>query len=570
MKSSAAETAAQVTVEEIMQMPTFVGARVLAGSDGIARAVRSVTVADVPRITDWLSGDDFVHCVGKLFIEDGRRISDDRIAVWARSLCDAGASCIAVKIGRFVSEVPQALLKVGDAYAVPVIELPESLTQGEVTGCVLRAVQRKAEEAERRATAAFAELCSMMVGPHSLDEVATKLAGFLDNPVLVENDDLEFMAASKPGSEREAGALSTRRSRVELDRLRLELPRTGIRAIDAHGDVPAQCIACVPGRSERIGYLSVLVCNRALTDADMHLLETCVGAFAIDMGQREMAHSAMFQARGRFFSTLTSTPFSKIEAARAADMIGFDYRGEYCVVVIAPQGSRDALTPQDSKYGLFGNKAVKAADSFLRGYGSEGEQVFVCACDRGIAVIGERSFRDIDEIEGLVRLLLKSITLADPSRTVIAGVGGFGEGITGIRRSALEAFDVLKCISDFALTDEVVSYNRLGRYALLASLLRDVEGARSYCLGILSQIIDHDRREGSEFLRTLEAYLKYNGGNTDAATELIVHVNTVKYRMGRIRELLPIEIDSFDGRCAVWLALKLYRHLDWDDETSPS
>ena len=139
----------------------------------------------------------------------------------------------------------------------------------------------------------------------------------------------------------------------------------------------------------------------------------------------------------------------------------------------------------------------------------------------------------------------------------------------GIRRSALEAFDALKCISDFALTDEVVSYGRLGRYALLASLLRDAEGARSYCLGILSPIIEHDRREGSDLLRTLEAFLKYNGGNTDAAAELIVHVNTVKYRMGRIRELLPIEIVSFDGRCAVWLALKLYRHLDWDDGTSP-
>lgn len=54
----------------------------------------------------------------------------------------------------------------------------------------------------------------------------------------------------------------------------------------------------------------------------------------------------------------------------------------------------------------------------------------------------------------------------------------------------------------------------------------------------LGGVVEHDRQHRSDLVRTLDAYLKERGSATRAAAALHVHVNTVYYRLERLRELL--------------------------------
>ncbi|GAA3987695.1 PucR family transcriptional regulator [Thermobifida alba] len=64
-------------------------------------------------------------------------------------------------------------------------------------------------------------------------------------------------------------------------------------------------------------------------------------------------------------------------------------------------------------------------------------------------------------------------------------------------------------------------------------------------------------RSAPELLASLRAYLAASGRWDAAAESLGVHRHTLRYRIARIRELLPGDLDDPDYRAELWLALRM-------------
>ncbi|WP_344089833.1 helix-turn-helix domain-containing protein, partial [Nocardiopsis composta] len=64
------------------------------------------------------------------------------------------------------------------------------------------------------------------------------------------------------------------------------------------------------------------------------------------------------------------------------------------------------------------------------------------------------------------------------------------------------------------------------------------------------------RRSAADLLASLRAYLAASGRWDAAAESLGVHRHTLRYRINRIRELLPGDLDDPDYRTELWLALR--------------
>lgn len=74
---------------------------------------------------------------------------------------------------------------------------------------------------------------------------------------------------------------------------------------------------------------------------------------------------------------------------------------------------------------------------------------------------------------------------------------------------------------------------------------------------LLSRIISSDRESGGEYARTLAAYLRAFKDRRRAAEALHVHVNTVSYRVDRLREEYGLDLDD-DGQCrSLMLAVEI-------------
>jgi DNA-binding PucR family transcriptional regulator len=66
------------------------------------------------------------------------------------------------------------------------------------------------------------------------------------------------------------------------------------------------------------------------------------------------------------------------------------------------------------------------------------------------------------------------------------------------------------------------------------------------------------------FTRTLAAYLAHDLHISEAAVELHVHPNTLRYRIRRFEELSGLRLERVDDLVAVWWALQYERITDRD------
>ncbi|KOV84474.1 PucR family transcriptional regulator [Nocardia sp. NRRL S-836] len=73
---------------------------------------------------------------------------------------------------------------------------------------------------------------------------------------------------------------------------------------------------------------------------------------------------------------------------------------------------------------------------------------------------------------------------------------------------------------------------------------------------LLGPVLDYDAEHGSDLVGTLRVFLDRGGSWTAAAQKLHVHVNTLRYRVGRVEELLGVDLAEFEVRVDLFLALQ--------------
>ena len=73
---------------------------------------------------------------------------------------------------------------------------------------------------------------------------------------------------------------------------------------------------------------------------------------------------------------------------------------------------------------------------------------------------------------------------------------------------------------------------------------------------LLGPVLDYDAEHGSDLVGTLKVFLDCSGSWTAAAARLHVHVNTLRYRVGRVEGLLGVDLAEFEVRVDLFLALQ--------------
>jgi DNA-binding PucR family transcriptional regulator len=133
------------------------------------------------------------------------------------------------------------------------------------------------------------------------------------------------------------------------------------------------------------------------------------------------------------------------------------------------------------------------------------------------------------------------------------GVGTTSEAaaVVGCVQSAQHAREVAAASADRIA---VRTSADTGSAAVLLSVVPD--GLRAaYARRVLGAVIDHDTRTDAGLLDTLRAYLDHDGSWSRTADALHVHVNTVRYRVGRVEALTDRDLGTTEDRTDVFVAL---------------
>jgi DNA-binding PucR family transcriptional regulator len=76
-------------------------------------------------------------------------------------------------------------------------------------------------------------------------------------------------------------------------------------------------------------------------------------------------------------------------------------------------------------------------------------------------------------------------------------------------------------------------------------------GAKVAELGPLGALRAHDETSKAGYADTLYEWLRHPGDPRAAARELRIHPNTLRYRMRKLLELVPLDLDDPDVRLAL-------------------
>ena len=79
---------------------------------------------------------------------------------------------------------------------------------------------------------------------------------------------------------------------------------------------------------------------------------------------------------------------------------------------------------------------------------------------------------------------------------------------------------------------------------------------RSFRDRLLGPLAEYDRRHSAELLPTLRSFLACDGSWSACASRMYVHVNTVRYRIGRIEALTGRDLSALADRVDFFLALR--------------
>jgi DNA-binding PucR family transcriptional regulator len=79
---------------------------------------------------------------------------------------------------------------------------------------------------------------------------------------------------------------------------------------------------------------------------------------------------------------------------------------------------------------------------------------------------------------------------------------------------------------------------------------------RSFRERLLGPLAEYDARHHAELLPTLRSFLACDGSWSACASRMYVHVNTVRYRIGRIEELTGRDLSALPDRVDFFLALR--------------
>lgn len=127
------------------------------------------------------------------------------------------------------------------------------------------------------------------------------------------------------------------------------------------------------------------------------------------------------------------------------------------------------------------------------------------------------------------------------------------EGLRGALEEARHARRVAA-----ARTDRVsgAGHEELASHVLLLPFVPD-DVRRAFTDRLLAPLREYDRRHRSELVPTLEAFLEADGSWTRCASRLHVHVNTLRYRVGRIEQLTARDLSRLEDKLDFFLALRM-------------
>ncbi|MBA2414407.1 MAG: PucR family transcriptional regulator ligand-binding domain-containing protein [Geodermatophilaceae bacterium] len=527
-----------LAVREVLDVSSLTRARLLAGEGGLDRIVERLNVMEVPDVLPWVKPHE-------LLLTTGYPLRDTPAALTGLvgALDDRGLAALAIKLGRYIDELPEAMLAEADRRDFPVILLPDDVGFDDILNQVLTGILNRQAAALARYDEVHRALVQIVLAGGGLDEVAVETASLLGGAVLLVGIDGRVLATAGPPADLEAA----RAAAAEVH----NAPGTGKIGASFPDRDRFASVPVVAGTLDH-GRLVAFRRDGALGSGAVTILERAATVAALVITQR-LAVSAV---ESKYQSDLVRDLVEgrAIDAARLLTQsrsFGWDLERPLVVVVSELEPPASAGTERQEtveRLAVLWRSAVRSWDPVAAVVAFSDEVVTLLGADDDA-----RARRVVEAVAARVGGELRR-----RGWKFSVGIGRVCHGLAALPAGYAQARRSVQVGRQMHGPGEIAHFNDLGVFRLL-SLVPEGEELRSYVGEVLGPLAWSDDAEAVDLRETLQVLLETNLNVAEASRRLHFHYNTLRYRIGKLeRTLGPFSQDP-DLRLNLMLALQVIR-----------
>ena len=552
-----------ITVAEALQLHQLSKAVVLAGHTGLDRVIRSVTVMDSPESRDWIRG-------GELVLSNIHMTRDTPATQTAliRDLAERGVSALGIKARRYVSELPPGMLELANELGLPVIEMPHDSDWVDIITPLLTEIISRQEarlEASRTSGERFTALALAGAG---LPEICAALRDLVRSPCAVLDAAGKLAAQATTGQADGVGGLYPVDIPWEQLAAHLKLPSPDGRRTQVELDGRTWGLGVVPlAAGEQLHGHFLLLLDEAVVNAGgaMMALGQASIVVTLEMVKRQ---AVLERERGYRVEFLLDLLRGNIESrdvavSRARGLGDWNLDVPHAIMVVdldRPDRCYLQHEHKEDRVRWANAEFIEAVTSSARTlspgviWAEQSDSVAllfpVGGWRRGLKAAAPR------ELKAIARTLKTQIQMRLGDVTVSIGFGRVQPDVMQWSVGHREARLALDYGRRLWGRNIVAYYGDLGTYRLLLGAT-DLDEAQGFSREALEGLDAQPQGRRDEMLRTLDCYFGRNRSVSTAAEELSVHVNTVRYRLRRVRELTGLDPQSAEDALTLEMALRV-------------
>lgn len=527
-------------LKELISLPIYANAKVVAGHDGMTNSVQSVNIMDAPDIINYLKPQE-------LLLTTGYAMKDHPEALLSlvTNMAKVGCAGLAIKTKRFFQEVPEDVLQCAEKLQFPIIELSLEQSLGDISNYSLSHILEKRTDELNYALTTHKQFSQMIMQGKSTEDVIEALAHLIDSPVMLMNQHAGLLFRSSSVTEelylKLAGELQAELASPSLHgSFTFQLPPqlsegTLYSAAELHPIVTFQLE----------GYLIALTSDisKQFSNLTKHAMEQAANVIGLELMKKQAVKERSRRYKNEFFSDfvdgLITSEQELLHRSKNYDLLNHPV---YISVVAKRDTSFDLLRPsstlesdgrfiseRDRHYNLLKSEFSKLDLRFVLFTKNE-YFCFLIALHANQKVTEGKESKFLEQLKQMVSNLSKMHGIP-----ISVGIGNPVSQLRDIPLSYKEAIEALQTGYDARKKQFVQPYRAKNFNNLLRMIPK--EELREYYEETFKDLLSIEGKERSDLLKTLSTFYETHCQLAETAKQLFVHRNTVTYRLEKCERL---------------------------------
>ncbi|MCC5910722.1 MAG: PucR family transcriptional regulator ligand-binding domain-containing protein [Clostridiaceae bacterium] len=543
-----------VRVKDIMNLAPLKNAKIVTKSElAFENIIKRVNVLEVPDIHDW-------HIENELLLTQGFSLKEEKERQQLLlDIIDKGASALIIKSKRYLDKIPKDMIELANEKNFPLIELPFELRFSEIITEVMNLINSRQTMLLEYNIKIHKELMEVVLKGGAISKVCEEITGFINNTVIIEDRHeklLSHCTVCKTAEEQRILEEAIKAAYCKSTDNKLLNINHAINNKYKEIKIP------INNGLEILGYLTILETIREFSGLDMNILEsaTKVTAFAI-INERTVKETEK-KHLNEFINSLISGNIEEDDILFRGKHHNMDLSSKYNLVII----KYNDIATKESNFAKNRDNINKILDKIYNlskfSLSLEGFQGIIgTKTDEIILIIEDNKFNDRitlkNHLNQFCQNILDKIKEAFKGNDFIISISNLYTGVDLSKAYKEARTAIMICKNNPFMQERIIHFDDLGVFKLLNYIPKQEQTI--FLEEYLSSLLSSDIKNNKELIETLEAYFIFDGNTKDMAKYLHVHYNTVLYRLQKIKDIIGNNLESWDHRLNLQIALKILR-----------